>query len=131
MPAVRELASLGYGAVELRMKELVPDGPAAGQLCRDLRVRCPSVHAPLTPFPWADGDPSGDLASLNEEHRRRAVAAVLSTLPAAAAARAEVIVVHLGEVPVERARERQAAWRAALAGTPPADATDILPDWIR
>ncbi len=118
-PAVRELAALGYEAVELRARGAAPDREEAGRLCRDLRIRCRSVHAPLTAGPWTDGDPSRDLASLDEARRARAVASVLGTLPAAAEARAEVIVLHLGEVEVERARERQEAWLAAVtAGDP-------------
>jgi sugar phosphate isomerase/epimerase len=109
-PAIAELADLGFEAVELRAKGAVPDLEEAGALCRDARIRCPSVHAPLTEAEWAHGDPSKGLGSLDEGRRKQAVREVLSTLRAAAPARASVAVLHLGQVDVARAKERQKEW---------------------
>ncbi len=128
--AVRDAAKLGFAGVELRAQGAAPDREAAGALCRDLRLRCRSVHAPLTPGPWDGGDPTKEIASADETKRRAAVRAVLDTLPAAAAAGAEVIVVHLGEVPAEGASARQRGWLRALAAgqDPAADVRAALAD---
>lgn len=120
--AVAEIAELGYEGVELRAQGAVPDLAEAGEFCREKRVRCRSVHLPLTPFGWSGGDPSRELASPDEASRARAVAAALLGLPAAAAARAEILVLHLGEVEVPEARSRQRRWlAAALEGPPPGE----------
>jgi sugar phosphate isomerase/epimerase len=120
--AARELSDLGYHGVELRAQGAVPDLCSAGAACRDLRIRCRSVHAPLTAGPWSGGDPSRQIASLDEGRRRAAVESVLGTLPVAAAAGAEVIVVHLGEVSIEGARNRHREWfRAIDEGRPIAE----------
>ena len=124
-PAVRELAALGFGAVELRAKGSVPDVAAAGETCRSLRVECPAIHAPLTPATWADGDPDRHLASPDEEARRRSVAAVLFSLRAAAPARSSVVVLHLGLVPVEGGMARQKRWLATVAAGDPPSAEEI------
>lgn len=123
--AVREIPTLGFEAVELRAKGAAPDAAAAGATARDLRVRCRSVHAPLTAGPWSSGDPSAGLASTDEAVRRAAVAAVVGTLPAAAAAGADVIVVHLGRVPLANAADRQRRWLAEVAAGRPAPADEI------
>ncbi|MCU0728330.1 MAG: sugar phosphate isomerase/epimerase [Planctomycetes bacterium] len=120
--AARGLSDLGYRGVELRAQGAVPDLDSAGAACRGLRVRCRSVHAPLTAGPWSEGDPSREIASLDEARRRAAVESVLGTLPVAAAAGAEVIVVHLGEVAIEGARNRHREWfRAIDEGRPIAE----------
>ena len=118
-PAVSELQRMGFEGVELRARGAVPDLQAGGAHCRDIGMRCRSVHAPLIVGPWSEGDPSKDLASTDEGRRQRAVVAMLSTLTAAAAAGADVIVLHPGEVAVARGKERyKAALAAVVAGDP-------------
>jgi sugar phosphate isomerase/epimerase len=116
-PAIREIADLGFNAVELRAKGAVPDREEGGRACREGRVSCRSVHAPLTPGAWSDGDPSRQFASTDESSRVRAVAAVLTALPAAAAAGADLVVLHAGEVAIPGARALQEGWlRDIVAG---------------
>ncbi len=116
-PAVREIADLGFTGVEIRAKGPVPDHRTGGQSIREGRMRCLSVHAPLMPGPWHDGDPTRDFASTDDVRRSRAVQAVLTAVPAAAAAGAEIVVLHAGEVEMDRAAERQEEWLAlAVAG---------------
>lgn len=121
--AVREIRQLGYEAVELAAAGPVPDGEEAGRLCREIRAACRSVRAPLGPAGWTAGDPARDLAAPDEGRRSRAVAAVLASLPAAAAAGAETVVLSLGAIEIEGARERWRRWRRSLVetGAPPAE----------
>lgn len=113
-PAAREISDLGFTGVEIRAKGPVPDRQEGGQAIRDGRMRCRSVHAPLMPGPWHDGDPTRDFASTDEAQRLRAVQAVLTAVPAAAAAGAEIIVLHAGEVAMDRAAEHQEEWLAQV-----------------
>ena len=126
--AVVEAEKMGFAAVELRAKGAVPDPAEGAERLLGLGLRCPSVHAPLTAGPWSDGDPSCDLAAIDESRRGRAVAAVLETLPLAAAVRAGMVVVHLGHVEVADAARRQDEWLAAVTeGRPlPEDAAAAL-----
>ncbi len=113
-PAVREISDLGFTAVEIRAKGAVPDHQDGGRAIREGRIRCRSIHAPLTTGPWIDGDPTRDFASTDELQRTRAVRAVLTAVPAAAASGADIIVVHAGEVAMDRAAERQEGWLADI-----------------
>jgi sugar phosphate isomerase/epimerase len=98
--AVDDVAAIKFDAVELRANGAAPDHLDGARHAAEIRMKCPSVAAPLDPRPWAAGDPLLGLSSPDETRRRAAVNAALTTLPAASAAGARVILIRLGEVEV-------------------------------
>lgn len=104
--AVSEIAAMEFDGVEMAAATKVEDAFDAATLCREKRVRCPTIAAPL-------GEPAGDLSSPDDAERARAVAAVLRAVPIAAEARTEALVVRLCTAdPTDRDRRLDAAARS-------------------
>jgi sugar phosphate isomerase/epimerase len=88
--AVTEIGSMEFAGVEMAASERVGDAFEAAALCREKRLRVPTIAAPI-------GEPVGNLSSPDEARRNRAVSAVLSTVPIAAEAQARALIVRLGD----------------------------------
>jgi sugar phosphate isomerase/epimerase len=103
--AVTEIGSMEFAGVELAAESAVPDAFDAAALCREKRLKCRTIAAPI-------GEPAGDLSSPDGAIRQRAVASVLAVVPLAAEVQAQAIVIRMGEAGPEREAHLDAAARS-------------------